>query len=250
MYILASDYDGTLSMNGSVSEETKEAIRRFRQEGNCFGVVTGRDAGIYSMLKDQGVEFDYVIPFNGAMALSQEGETLFEERGSGRVIRPIAEYMAQEFGVPLSSVTNLTRHTFHGGEPNGSERYEPLSVADEIREFTHLNTWCPSDADAARAVAEINRRYSDIVNALQNGGCIDIPPRGVDKGVGVARYAALAGVPEDNVYAAGDNINDMAMITRFHGCAMPNARDAVKAAAELTYEGRIVEIIEYILSLK
>lgn len=247
MYILASDYDGTLCMHGTVSEETRAAIRRFRAAGNLFGVVTGRDSDIYPLLTSQGIEFDFVIPFNGAMAIDGTGKVLFEERGDGSVIRPIAEYLGTAFGVPLSAVLHKTRYHFHAGEPEGTEKYAPLAEADAIPAFTHLNSWCPTDAEAAEAVAEINRRHGDRVNALQNGGCIDIPPVGTDKGVGVARYAALMGVPEDNVYTAGDNVNDLAMLTRFHGCAMPNAWDVVKAAAERTCEGRIAEIVDLIL---
>ena len=44
MKIIASDYDGTINYQGRVSEEDKAAIRKFRQAGNKFGIVTGRDA--------------------------------------------------------------------------------------------------------------------------------------------------------------------------------------------------------------
>ncbi|MBR7101750.1 MAG: HAD hydrolase family protein, partial [Clostridia bacterium] len=43
MKIIATDFDGTLSYNGKISEEDKAAIKRFRDAGNKFGVVTGRD---------------------------------------------------------------------------------------------------------------------------------------------------------------------------------------------------------------
>ena len=81
---------------------------------------------------------------------------------------------------------------------------------------------------------------------LQNGTAVDFPPRGIDKGEGVARYAAAMGVPEDNVYCAGDEMNDIAMISRFHGCAVANARKEIREAAEGVYED-IAEIIEMIL---
>ena len=54
MYILATDYDGTLS-RGGVSQRNKDAIERFRKAGNLFGVVTGRDYYMYNTLVDAGV---------------------------------------------------------------------------------------------------------------------------------------------------------------------------------------------------
>ena len=41
MKLIATDYDGTLNYNG-VGTETIEAIRKWRQAGNAFGVVSGR----------------------------------------------------------------------------------------------------------------------------------------------------------------------------------------------------------------
>jgi len=63
----------------------------------------------------------------------------------------------------------------------------------------------------------------------------------------VARYAAAMGVCADNIYCAGDEMNDMAMITRFHGCAVANARKEIKEAAEGVYED-IAQIIDMILA--
>ena len=42
MIIIASDYDGTLNHHG-ISEADKNAIKKFREAGNKFGIVTGRD---------------------------------------------------------------------------------------------------------------------------------------------------------------------------------------------------------------
>ena len=44
-------------------------------------------------------------------------------------------------------------------------------------------------------------------------------------------------------------MNDMAMIVRFHGCAVSNAREEVKTAAEATYDG-IYAIIEHIMEVQ
>ena len=42
MKLFASDYDGTLHINGEVTQETLDGIKRFRGAGNLFGIATGR----------------------------------------------------------------------------------------------------------------------------------------------------------------------------------------------------------------
>ena len=44
---LASDYDGTFKQ-GSIRDEDKETIRRFRSRGGRFGLVTGRSLSTVS----------------------------------------------------------------------------------------------------------------------------------------------------------------------------------------------------------
>ena len=61
MKIIASDYDGTINYQGRISNEDKEAIRKFRQAGNKFGIVTGRDAELSGWIRQEdGFEFDYI----------------------------------------------------------------------------------------------------------------------------------------------------------------------------------------------
>ena len=91
MYILATDYDGTLS-RGGVSERNRDAIRRFREAGNLFGVVTGRDYYMYNTLVDGNVEFDFILPFNGGMTINTSGDVIADYRAPNAegIIREIA----------------------------------------------------------------------------------------------------------------------------------------------------------------
>jgi HAD superfamily hydrolase (TIGR01484 family) len=250
MHILATDYDGTLSRWHGIEQIDLDAIARFRAAGNLFGIVTGRASDMYDMLVRDHVPFDFVIVMNGAMSIDTDGNTVFEETGDPSCIRGITELAGSgDYAAFLSCVHHRTRRTFHAAHPDGNDQYNPMSAAGEFTRFTQMNTAVKTDALAARLTAEINANFGEHVNALQNGTCIDIPPRGIDKGIGVARYADQMGVPHENVWCAGDNMNDMAMITRFHGCAVSNARAEVKEAAEATYDG-IHAIIAHILDVQ
>ncbi|MBQ2725717.1 MAG: HAD family phosphatase [Clostridia bacterium] len=246
MYILATDYDGTLS-RGGVSQRNREAIERFRKAGNLFGVVTGRDYYMYNTLVDHGVEFDFIMPFNGGMTINTEGRVTADYRAPNaeNIICEISEMM-RDYDSWLGCSVFKTHYTFHPHHPKGGRSCLPMDYTFAIHDFSMLNTGCSSKEAAAECAARVKERFGHIVTPLQNGTAVDFPPRGIDKGEGVARYAAAMGVPEDNVYCAGDEMNDIAMISRFHGCAVANARKEIREAAEGVYED-IAEIIEMIL---
>ena len=251
MYILASDYDGTLS-RGGISPEDREAVAEFRKAGNLFGIVTGRDYWMYQTVREEEFSLDFILAMNGAMLIATDGECAgeilsCEEKPNNGCIRRIAKHVGEKYGYGVDTVLIRDRISFHGAKPEGDGgRVKPLDFADTIPAFSQMNTRCSSSEDARRCVEEINREWGDTVNALQNGICIDIPPAGIDKGEGVARYAAKMGVPEDNIFCAGDNMNDYAMVSRFHGLAVEDAVPELKAAAERSFPS-VGKMIGYIM---
>ena len=77
MKLIATDYDGTLNYNG-VGAETLEAIRRWRQAGNMFGVVSGRGPDFLpELMKVLGEDFDFLVLCNGSYATDSNGKLLF-----------------------------------------------------------------------------------------------------------------------------------------------------------------------------
>lgn len=234
--ILATDYDGTLS-RGGISEGDRQAIIRFREEGNLYGVVTGRDfGGIYPTLSgEHGVPFDFIIVMNGAMAVDRNGDILYERSADGCILPELIQTVKDICGYPTGCAMGKNRCEFNADLPEGNEKFTPLAFAGKISEFTMANTRCATEDEAAHAVEILRERFGGYVNPLQNGVCIDIPPVGVDKGTGVADYASLMGVPHDKIWTAGDNYNDLAMLTRFRGCAMANGVQAVKEVSKGVY---------------
>lgn len=62
---------------------------------------------------------------------------------------------------------------------------------------------------------------------------MDVISLGGSKAIGVEKYMEYRGYTKDQVYAFGDNLNDMEMLQYVgHGVAMGNAPDAVKQAAK------------------
>ena len=92
MKIIASDYDGTLN-EGGVGEEKRIAIRKWREAGNLFGIVSGRGIGnIVGLAKEDVIECDFLLGDNGASVAKGNGDVLSEATCDGQIAREIIEY--------------------------------------------------------------------------------------------------------------------------------------------------------------
>lgn len=258
--IIATDYDGTLTIDG-IPPRVIDAIARFRAAGNLFGVVTGRDKiGSYSAFaKDKRFGFDFILALNGALAMDADGNTLYEYpiRGdqpygdttlSRALVRRIWELTGRQCGISFGD----TRLDIHPDYPDGGKlgwtQLDPFDdlekdVFSKMDTFSMLNTVCENEEMTTRVTATLLEEFGDYVFPQQNGTCIDIPVRGMDKGEGIAKYAALMGVDENNIFTAGDNFNDLPMLRRYHGCAMASGVQAAKDVSEFICRD-IAEVVD------
>lgn len=73
MTLFLSDVDGTLTDgNGIISRKDVEQIKKWQEEGNLFGLVTGRDQTYCTgLLRSYGIKPDCLITSNGANVFFQ-----------------------------------------------------------------------------------------------------------------------------------------------------------------------------------
>ena len=64
---LAADYDGTLTMSGSLSAEVEGALKRLRSSGRRLVLVTGRTFEEFAAACSSMALFDCVVLENGAV---------------------------------------------------------------------------------------------------------------------------------------------------------------------------------------
>ena len=70
--ILVSDYDQTFYLNDEDVEINKEAVDRFRKEGNIFVIATGRSYfDFHNKVNMYNFDYDYVIINHGATILDK-----------------------------------------------------------------------------------------------------------------------------------------------------------------------------------
>ncbi|MBQ4510030.1 MAG: HAD-IIB family hydrolase [Clostridia bacterium] len=240
MKIIATDFDGTLSYNGKISDEDKSAIHRFREAGNKFGIVTGRDVDLAQWIKpENGLEYDYLICCTGAVIKNGEGEIIYQKKG--KIDNYIYEMIdkARELGAYGFSASDVLLKCIV--DIKGKI---PMQM-DALKEFTQVNTGFTNEENAQKFVDYVNATYNDKISAFRNGTSIDMPPANTSKVTGIYEYAKMFDNPE--IYAVGDNINDLSMIEEFCGFAVSNAKEEVKKAANHQCN-RIADMIDFIMS--
>ena len=210
--VFFSDFDDTLvhydqNMKASIWPEDVKAIQKFQEEGNVFGVSTGRPVWlgyqIYEMI-DGLIQPDFILYSNGCCILDQDGKPIYEVTLDPEVIRQIFEKFPEScffihsledrFNLGLQKITarklaEIAENNFSGiyalsfdvNAPHGQELYEYTAALPGV--------------DSLR-----NSVYCDLIS--QNGG----------KGKAIEIYRNH--FTDGNVKSAaiGDSWNDLSMI--------------------------------------
>ena len=257
--LFGSDYDGTLRLAEAVDPVDLDAIRRFRAAGNLFGVVTGRDYcdAMRNIAKNLAGSLDFLICGNGAVAVLADGSLLFRHTFSGSCLSEIYE-LSHAFSptafffdyvqtVSGNNAENIT--PFCGDNKDAaSPAITALSYEDGVDDIRSISpeqlccypkvsqiTICYSThEDALMAGDYFSKRYAGVFSVKVAHTCIDIVGAGVNKDVALGCIADHFGVPRECVYTAGDGLNDIEMLTKYHGFAMTDGDPAAVAAAGRT----------------
>lgn len=230
MKIIASDYDGTFNHNG-IDKNKTDAVSLWRKNGNLFGIISGRG---YPSLKDvvdrNPFEYDFLICNNGAVIYDDKETIIFEERCDGVYAEPLITDMFR-WGCPMANIDkDIPVSVIKHKDLVKSGEYT-LETLPEIKYFNQISTYLDTADEASVVVKKIEEKYSEFLIPLQNGTCIDIVPKGVNKAQGIYSLLEIFGAAYDDVITVGDNINDTHMIAEFRSYAMENAVESIKALA-------------------
>ena len=248
MKILGSDYDGTL-YQGGVSEENRARVAEWQAHGHKFGIVSGRGvdfppklARIYPEMK-----MDFFVLCNGAYIIDGEGNEIFRagcREVSARAVVSDLLLWGCDF-VHVSADTYRCILTSPEKNPGWVQETSVSLLEDfaDIESFCQLSVMLGTSEEATELVGTVRQKYGAWVNPLQNGRCIDIVPKGVNKATGMARVIAHYGAMAEDACVVGDNMNDMDMIRAVRSYAMASGVEALKAVATFVVDS-VAELIE------
>jgi hydroxymethylpyrimidine pyrophosphatase-like HAD family hydrolase len=201
-FALASDYDGTLAIEGKVYEETLTALQQLRESGRKLILVTGRHLDDICQIFPQVDWFDCIVAENGALLYypaTREEQTLGD--------RP-----------PDAFIEALKK-----------QQVQPLGVGRVI-----VSTWEPYETVVLQTIRDLGLELQVIFNK----GAVMILPSGINKAVGLQAALTRLGLSPHNVVGAGDAENDHAFLEMCEcAVAVANALPMVKERADLVTKG-------------
>lgn len=221
--VFASDYDGTLYKNKEITEYDLKMIDKFREQGNLFGIATGRsiDSIVYEIDKYK-IPFDFIIGINGGVVLDSQKEELFVSSLNQDIIPSVMKTLEEEkiryYG--LNDGYGRSRVTVTE-EDTETEFNEELSNVDDLLKNGVKAMFISSQSpDHAYYIAnKLNDLYSDSgVQAFPNTRSVDLGVKGINKATGIEQilnnYKLHHKTP---IYTVGDAYNDVPMLKDFHG---------------------------------
>jgi hypothetical protein len=213
---LATDYDGTLAHDGSVSDTTLEALRRLKEAHFRLILVTGRELHELRGIFPQITWFD--------LAVMENGGVLFHPH-TGEV-EPLAAPPPSEFVARLHKLGL------------------PLQVGKSI-----VATWEPHEAEVLATIKNMGLELQVIFNK----GAVMILPSGVNKATGLRAAAERLNLKPEQIAGVGDAENDHAFLKICgYSVAVANALPAIQEEVDWVTErdhgDGVTDLIERMLA--
>lgn len=250
MKILASDYDGTLNVSGTVSEENLRAIEAWRAAGNVFCMVSGRYlTSIRNRLTKDGVIYDYLIANNGSVITNGQGEvvcrTCILPHKAKALLDEIIKYPLHHISISFGQTHLLVR-------PDSKVYADEFALTVDGNRIEHVTQisatlLCPEEAHALRDACQ-SKLGDHIRGKMPTVQSIDFNRTDVGKDEGIRRLVAEQGLAPDVIITVGDGENDLDMLLApdFCGYAMQNSMPGVLGVVDRRTESVAVLIKEYL----
>lgn len=228
MKVLASDFDGTLLFNDQFRDNDLKKIKEFQQQGNIFGLCSGRPfQGINHLCQDY-LDFDFYILCTGALVLNKQQEVLYKSTITHDLLERFYQHYQEKY--PIFIQANLKIYTFETMQVNGIVREHISSLDDVQGDIYGLSMNALSDDNARAVCRDIERLFPELT-AHQNKEFIDITEKGCSKGLGIQKLKEALSIQE--IAGIGDSYNDIPMLeTVDHSFTFHDSPDSLKQIAD------------------
>lgn len=241
MIVFGTDFDDTLFFHSGpelgLRQKDIEAIQRYKQSGNQFGLVSGRARCMIDEIEellDGQVKFDFMIFSNGACICDGDLNILWEHFLPEAVVRDVFE-QGQKDKVGL---------VFHGRDC--LYQTDPEMNFKNAKNVTSIDDFDPSQiysisfhpiSPVEKAFFKTNQDRKD-VTVVANSQFADFNANGVTKGSALNRLAHLTNQTSDISAAIGDSFNDESMLKDADiSFTFEGSDPSVKASATLITDG-------------
>ena len=242
--LICTDLDGTLLRNDkSISPENREAIDYFKREGGYFTFATGR---MPSYVWDMYHAVQPNAPVgcvNGGGLYDYTNKKYLWTHGLDRDALDLVQYVDESMpgmGIQVNTFDTvyfckdndaLVDFRAETGVPNIACPYR--EVPDPIAKVLFADR---DGGNITRLAARLTSHpRADEFDFIRSDRTLyEILPRGIHKGISLAKLSEILGIDPRRTVAVGDYDNDIGMLRIAGlGVAVANASDAVKAAADM-----------------
>lgn len=254
--LLVTDMDATLlNSDHLVSDENFNAIGEFIAEGGIFTVASGRMVDAVRRYLDRLRINAPAILHNGAKIYDFKTETIvhnkFIEEERKEIIKRVYKNHPN-LGIEIYS--NECVYVLRSCLETVRLESTPYNVTYDMPDFVWDEPWTKvlmiGTEEEIDVFEPIYRRDYDKGNCVRSGKrYLDMIANGVSKGDGVMALAGTLGIPKENIYTVGDNMNDYEMVSYAgHGYAVENGVDGLKKVAEAVVPDCDNNAIAYIIN--
>lgn len=249
MLLAACDFDGTLYRDGGISLKDCQAVARWREQGNIFGIVTGRGAPmLFQELRRVPMTCDFLICNNGALLLDGQGHPLsclpLDLRERLDVLRHQALRDATRCAVFESSNMFLLEGS---GGFWGKKKYQfpELSCQEASRRCLQQISMAFENRTISLAWGQkLAEEFAGRIGIHCSLFMLDITAPSAGKASGIRQAIALNKWHPEQVLTCGDDINDKEMLTAFRGVVMAGADEGLRSELGL---GSVASVEEMLL---
>jgi Cof subfamily protein (haloacid dehalogenase superfamily) len=233
--IIFFDIDGTLlNHEKKLPSKTKQAIQLLKERGVFVAIATGRAPFMFEEIRKE-LDIDSYVSFNGQYVVF-ENKLLFKNPLNKDELHRLHNH-SSEYGHPMvfmseqsmkSSVPHhqyikISMESLHMAHPEEDESYyknrdilQSLLFVEEKNEHLYENM------------------YPNFHFVRWHPFSVDVIPKGGSKAEGIKKMVDQLGFKMEEVYAFGDGLNDLEMISAVGtGVAMGNAVNELKEHANL-----------------
>jgi len=240
--LMAVDIDGTLlNDNGELTENTKNAIRKWVEKGRIFTIASGRPIqGVEKLNKALNLDVPF-ITYNGAMVvMGKSKQVLYEQK-----LSPVDSIDIIRLGKKYNTtimiwndnklfVTELNERAKNYKMISG---VEPVVVNDLERAVENGTTkilWYDEVEKIQQYQEEIGEYLSNNVNFhTSRPYFLEFVDKNASKAIAMEKLGRYFGIKQSEMIAVGDGYNDLSMIEYAGlGVAMANSPDEVKQKAD------------------
>jgi Cof subfamily protein (haloacid dehalogenase superfamily) len=232
--IIFFDIDGTLyDHDKNLPASTKKAIQQLKEKGHEVAIATGRAPFMFEDLRKE-LEIETFVSYNGQYVVFK-GEVLYTNPLNKEALKKLTEtavlhnhpivYMDHE---DMKSNVPHHDHIVEGIESLKILRFpshDPKYFED--REIYQSLLFCQGKEEEQYVEA-----FKEFDFVRWHPVSVDVVPHGGSKANGINKIIEKLNIDKENVYAFGDGLNDVEMLTKVtNSVAMGNAHDEAKKAA-------------------